>query len=235
MPPIKSQIAAAGLAACALACLIAVPIRADEKDFVIKGWGRVIDPDGDCPITLTEGTLGFKIPGKPHDYAADIQIQNSPRILREVKGDFIAEVRVGGELNPGQASTIAGRPLLSRRRAAARPGQGQLHQPAPGMRLYQSEAGATTPTSNIRKGGEMATSRYEIEIPDQETYLRLERRGGRVYNAASPDGIHWSSYEPIELEMPETVQLGVVGVTSSDVPLAIKFRDMTIFRRSEAE
>ena len=234
MSSIKTKIAAAGLAAGVLACLTIAPILADEKDAVIKGWGRAADPDRDCEVALKEDSLDIKIPGKSHDYASDISIQNSPQVLREVSGDFIVEVRVGGEFNPGATSTIAGR--LSYHGAGLLLIKDQdnyisLHRGC----VYINQQQRHYANFELRRGGGLAVSRYEIEIPNQETYLRLERRGNLVFNATSPDGIHWSSYEPVELELPATVQLGVLGVTSSDVPLAIKFRDLKVFLKSVIE
>jgi len=236
MLTIKSKSAAAALVGCAIACLIAYPIRADEKEegTVLRGWGRAIDPDHDCDIALKEGSLEFKIPGKSHDYAADIQIQNSPRVLREIKGDFIAEVKVCGEFKPGETSTIPGR--LSYHGAGLllikdKDNYFSLHRGC----VFIDQRQRHYANFELRKDGGMAFSKYEIEIPDQDTYLRLERRGNWVFNATSPDGIHWTSYEPAELDLPETVQLGLVGVTSSDVPLSIRFRDLNVFRKVELE
>ncbi len=81
----------------------------------------------------------------------------------------------------------------------------------------------------------MTISLYEIEIPDEDTYLRLERRGDRIFNATSADGIHWTSYEPITLELPAAVEFGIVGISSSEVPLSVRFRDLRVFRKAEVE
>ena len=96
--------AAAWLVGACVAGLMALPVRADDKDDapkVIKGWGQVSDPDRDCEITSKDGAVEIKVPGKSHDFAAELRLQNSPRVLQEIKGDFIAEVKVSGELKPG--------------------------------------------------------------------------------------------------------------------------------------
>jgi hypothetical protein len=112
MSQIHPKAAAAALATCAVACLMALPVRSVEADKAgpkLKGWGQVYDPDRDCDITFKDGAVEFKIPGTRHDFAADIKIQNSPRVLCDLKGDFIAEVKVSGAFEPGATSTIPGR------------------------------------------------------------------------------------------------------------------------------
>jgi hypothetical protein len=92
MSRINPKAAAAALATCAVACLIALPVGADGKDTdkagpKLKGWGQVYDPDRDCDITFKDGAVEVKVPGTRHDFAADIKIRNSPRVLRGLKGD----------------------------------------------------------------------------------------------------------------------------------------------------
>src|SRR4051794_37085474 len=101
MSAINPKAAAMLIGSCALACLMALPIRADDKDKsspVVKGWGRVTDSDGDCNLTAKDNAVEFKIPGKSHDFASELKLQNAPRVLQDVNGDFIAEVKVTGEL-----------------------------------------------------------------------------------------------------------------------------------------
>lgn len=225
------------LVASFAACLLVAPGRADEpgkEGPLLKGWGRVTDPDGDCAVALRAGAVEFRIPGKPHDFAADIEIQNSPRVLREVAGDFVVEVKVEGELRPGATSTIPGRLSYHGGGLVAirdKDNYISLHRGCVNfgdrVRHYAN--------FELRKDGTMPISLYQIEIPDQDAYLRLERRGNQMLNATSPDGIHWSSYEPIALELPRSIQIGIVGVSSSDVPLAIRFRDLALFRKVEAD
>ena len=237
MTSINTKAAAMLVGICGIAGLMALPIRAEDKadaPTIIKGWGQVSDPDRDCEITSKEGAVEFKVPGKSHDFASDIRLQNAPRVLRSIKGDFIAEVKVSGEFKPGATSTIEGR------RAYHGAGLLVIKDKDNYISLHRGCVNLGDRVRHyanfeLRKDGELPISLYEIEIPDQDTYLRLERRGNKVFNATSPDGVHWSSYEPIPLEMPETVQFGIVAVSSSDVPLAVKFRDLAIFRGAEAE
>jgi regulation of enolase protein 1 (concanavalin A-like superfamily) len=225
------------LASCALACLLVLPILADDKGKPgpdLKGWGQAIDPDGDCDVAVKDGAVSMKIPGVSHDFASDIRLQNSPRVLSRVKGDFIAEVKVSGAFKPGATSTIPGR--LSYHGAGLllikdKENYISLHRGC----VYINNNLRHYANFELRKEAGLAISRYEIEIPDQDTYLRLERRGDQVFNATSPDGVHWTSYEPITLELPETVQFGIVGISSSDVPLPVKFQDLAVFRKAEVE
>ena len=239
MSQINPKAAAAALATCCLACALALTATATAADTdkpgpKLKGWGQVVDPDRDCDVTFKDGAVEFKVPGTPHDFAADIKVQNSPRVLRELKGDFSAEVKVSGAFKPGATSTIPGR--LSYHGAGLlvikdNDNYVSLHRGC----LNQDGQLRHYANFELRKNGEMDISLYEIEIPDQDTYLRLERRGARVFNATSPDGVHWTSYDPIPLELSESVQFGVVGVSSSDVPLSVKFQDLTVFRKATVE
>src|SRR6185436_9732324 len=55
-----------------------------------------VDPDGDCKVTESSGKLTITVPGTYHDLThSDGRDQlNSPRVLQEVKGDFVAQVKV---------------------------------------------------------------------------------------------------------------------------------------------
>src|SRR5262249_56173604 len=89
-----------------LACLLlagaalAAPVPASKEAAAFRGgeWGRPIDPDKDCKFTFAKGALTVGAPGKDHDY--ERPGDNAPRVLRPVRGDFAAEVRVRGECRP---------------------------------------------------------------------------------------------------------------------------------------
>src|SRR6185369_8187758 len=67
----------------------------------IRGWGDVVDPDGDCTIRFRQGKLSITVPGTPHDLSPLYEKKNAPRVLREVTGDFSVRVKVSGDFEPG--------------------------------------------------------------------------------------------------------------------------------------
>jgi hypothetical protein len=85
----------------------------------------------------------------------------------------------------------------------------------------------------LRKEGELAISRYEVDLDDQDTVLRVERRGDKFYALASHDGIHWKVYDdPITVDFPEQLRVGVVAVSSSDQPLRCTLEGFHVFRKA---
>ncbi len=64
----------------------------------LKGWGVVVDPDGDCQIGLEKETLTISVPAKMHDLSIEVDNMNAPRVLREMEGDFIAQLKVSGKV-----------------------------------------------------------------------------------------------------------------------------------------
>ena len=235
MSTIRTKLAAAGLIAWAVGGLAAAPPLADAKNAVIRGWGRVVEPDRDCEVALKDGALGIKIPGKPHDFAAEVPSYNAPRVMREIQGDFIAEVVVGGSMDPGETSLEP--------KSWPYHGAGLMVVKDPNNYVTAHRASAFVngkirhfANFELRRGGRLAISHSSNDIPpDQDLHLRLERRGKTFYHAMSPDGIHWSSYEPIELELPPAAQLGVAAVNTSNRPLAVRFRDLKVFPRSRLD
>ena len=220
----------------AAACLLVLSVRADDKPGThLKGWGEVIDPDHDCQIDLDKGKVTMKLPGKAHDFAAELQRRNAPRILSEVGGDCILEVKVSGELKPSDTSTIEGR----------RPYNGagllllkddnnyvSLHRGA----VYLDDKVRHYLNFELRKDAELTVSRYEVDLDNEDTYVRLERRGDKVFALGSHDHVHWKVYDdPIEIDFPYVVQVGVEAVSSSDKPFRCAFEEYAIYRKANSE
>lgn len=215
-----------------LVCLLAAGVQADEKPGTkIPGWGEVVDPDGDCKIQRDKDKITITIPGKAHDYAAELQRWNAPRIMGEIKGDFIVEVKVSGTFRPSDVSTIAERRSYN--------GAGfllikdkdnyiNLHKGA----VYLNDRIRHYANFELRKDAELTISRYEVELDEQDTYLRLERRGNKFTAMASHDGVRWKIYdEPIEVEFPAELKLGVEARNSSDQSFRCSMEGLSIFRK----
>src|SRR5690349_15324644 len=92
-------------AACAMLAAPAFSAAGDRPGVSIPGWGRAIDPDGDCQVRLDADRLVFDVPGVEHNLTAETGKLNAPRVLRPIEGDFIIEVRVLGAVRPGAVST----------------------------------------------------------------------------------------------------------------------------------
>ena len=100
---------------------------AEKKALAIEGWGNVLDPDGDCTIKADKDVLTISVPATYHDVNARVKKYNAPRVLREAEGDFTAQVKVTGEMIPGEKSTT--------QNSAAFMGAGLQGEPRGGRRV----------------------------------------------------------------------------------------------------
>jgi hypothetical protein len=182
------------------------------------GWDKPVDPDGDCQFRREKGALTIVVPGKDHDLAVERRLMNSPRLLRDVEGDFVAQVRVGGLFQPSATSTTteripfvgAGLVLMDGEKTYVR-----LERAA----LVKGGELKTYANWELRKDGEWVLVGAERVRPleGKETYLRLERKGDKVLGSVSEDGKTWHALNPIDLKLPKKVKLGVAaGTTSTD-------------------
>jgi regulation of enolase protein 1 (concanavalin A-like superfamily) len=208
------------------------PMSAADKPESIPGWGELSDPDADCKVKVEKERLEVKVPGAAHDYAGELMRWNAPRVMSRVEGDFIVEVKVSGKFTPAAESTIQNRRSyngagilliqdkdnhLSLQRGAVNLGDRVRH--------YAN--------FELRRGAELVTSLYENELEDKPVFLRVERHGNKVHGLSSHDGVTWKSYEPIEVEFPKTIDVGVVGINSSTDPFECEFSGLSLFRKAE--
>ncbi|QJW96795.1 DUF1349 domain-containing protein [Frigoriglobus tundricola] len=207
-------------------------VPAAEKPEHLAGWGKPTDPDGDCKIKLDKKVLTMKLPGAAHDFAGELERWNAPRVMSKVDGDFILEVKVSGTFAPTPESTIPGRLAyngagillvsdkdnhLSLQRGAVNFGDRTRH--------YLN--------FELRKDAKLPISLYEVELEDKPVFLRVERRGGKVYGMGSHDGVKWQSYDPIEVDFPPALEVGVVGISSSKGLFDCELEGLTLFRKAE--
>jgi regulation of enolase protein 1 (concanavalin A-like superfamily) len=185
----------------------------------ITGWDKPVDPDKDCKLTIDKGTLTIEVPGKDHDLGIERGLMNSPRLLRDVEGDFIAQVRVSGTFKPSQNSTSnqrlpfvgAGLLLMTDEKTYVR-----LERAA----LVKGGETMTYANWELRQDGKWVLWGEEKIRPleDKATYLRLERKGDKLRASVCHDGNKWWELKPLELKLPAKLKLGVsAGGTSMDV------------------
>ena len=210
--------------------LVALPVvRAQDRP--VEGWGTLTDPDGDCKVKAQKNRLTMSLPGAAHDFAGELRRWNAPRVMSRVEGDFIIEVKVSGTFNPTADSSIPGRRGYN--------GAGILLVKDNDNHLSMQRGavnldGRVRHYANfeLRRGAELVTSLYEVELEDKDVYLRVERRGDKVYGLASHDRVTWKNYDPIEVDFPPALAVGVVGISSSKEPFACGFADLALFKKT---
>jgi RNA polymerase sigma factor (sigma-70 family) len=191
----------------------------------LPGWGQPFNPDGDCAITPEADGLVLRLPRTPHDLCAEAGRVNAPRVLQEVDGDFSAQVKVCGALRPtavpgGVAYQAGGLLLWADNRNYVRLERAALNRDGAVHPLAAFEA---------RARGERAGARA-CDVTQQDAWLRLERRGNRLLGSVSADGRQWTSLEPLEVDFPAKLRVGVAAVNTARQPLSVRFEELQVGR-----
>ena len=189
---------------------------------IIEGWGSPIDPDGDCAFDLQDGALVITVPAgpPPHDLSEEIDSSNAPRVLHEVTGDFILQVRVDGDFNPGEKSTQPGRTgytgaglvLFADAKNYVRLERATLQRAGGPRHNYGN--------FEVRINGQLQRIGITSDLPledNQPVYLQLTRRGATMFGAISHDGKKWTEGDPkaIGADWPQTLLAGVAAISTS--------------------
>jgi regulation of enolase protein 1 (concanavalin A-like superfamily) len=220
------------MAAISVCSLLSGPVYGEDPiRLALRGWGTALDPDGDCKFIVEKGRLTIGLPGTDHSLSCERGQMNSPRVLQEIEGDFIVQVKVSGTFPTGATSIVPNR----------RPFHGA------GLLLWQDEKNyiRLERAETVSQGKNMAYASFEdrkegtwgrrgdasgLPLTDiANTYLRLERRGGTVHGAASADGIQWSSLEPINIELPKKVSIGINAGSNTSSPFEPVFEEFKVF------
>jgi regulation of enolase protein 1 (concanavalin A-like superfamily) len=195
----------------------------------VPGWGRIVDPGQDCEVSLNpeRDRLKMSVPGTPHVLSAEAPNlpMNAPRVVRRVRGDFTASVRVLGRLEPGRSKTTFYDPFHGAGLIVWQDSSNYLRlERAVGFikRRYQPYI-----NYELRQSGRLAMS-HGITIEDRSHFLKL-RREGQVFSAwYSRDGRRWAELAKIESDLSERVEVGVVAVNSAERILSAELERFSI-------
>jgi regulation of enolase protein 1 (concanavalin A-like superfamily) len=196
----------------------------------LKDWGKEIDPSGDVTMKASGASLRFEIPGTPHVLAPERGQMNAPRVVAPARGEFSVTVRVDGAFRPSSQSTVKG---LSSRQA----GGLILWKDSGNYLVFQhrttSEDGKTTNQAVLEElvaGAKGVTHRPAVA--EGATFLRLERKRGRIIAAFSADGKEWKDLKPVDTTWADgEIQVGVVAVNTSTTPHTVTFEDYSLKSR----
>jgi regulation of enolase protein 1 (concanavalin A-like superfamily) len=162
------------------------------------------------------------------------QCECSPRPPEYQRG-FIAQIKISGKVrhtgNPTSEQVLAyhgaGLLLWQDERTYIR-----LERAS----VVQEEAGAVHYANfEFRQNGKRVdVENTAIRISDQDAYLRLERRGDRVFGSVSNDGVRWMSFDPYVVNLLAELRLGVAAINASTEPYKAEFDEFEVFLKKEA-
>ena len=202
-------------------------VGADREPFTIQGWGSIVDPDGDCSVVIENDSIELHVPAGAHDLSAELNKMNAPRILQDVRGDFVAEIKIDGEFVTGEA-TISGRTAYN----------------GAGLLLWLDDRNYTRlERAALKRSGQVrhyvnfeqridgkiqffgAPVDFQVDAT-QPCYLRLERKGQQILGSAKQGDDPWRALIPNSAPLPPAVRFGIAAVNASDAPFAPQFSEL---------
>jgi hypothetical protein len=204
------RIAAGLLCALLAGGLVAAPAPLPRAVPWVSGWDK---PIGDGRFHRNGDKL-ILIPGRKHDW------QTAPRLLRDVEGDFVVQVRVVGSFRPlapangntgyHQAGVLVtdGTDFVRVERVAiaGRAEKGHYYTVWP--------IGIGRPGLDFRGQASGLETVYQHGLAlDKAAYLRVERRGDTLRAASSEDGKKWTEVPIAErgTKWPSKLKVGVIA------------------------
>jgi regulation of enolase protein 1 (concanavalin A-like superfamily) len=227
-----------------LSVLVAAALAGGEQPVQkIKGWGEAFDPEKDTKFSEDKGKLTIAIPADAHrDMWAGNGKITSPRVLQEVEGNFVVQVKVLGVIRPEKDSLIPKTPSTTPFQAAT-----LLIWKDDKTFIRLERCGNFSPKTNknvsfcylqaFQNNRRLTdkTSRKVVEATakadDKETVLRLERRDDKFYSSFSQDdGKTWTDLpiNPFVMDLPKKLKVGVAACNASTKGLTVEFEGLKV-------
>jgi hypothetical protein len=230
-----NRLAAMLLCALLAAAVMAAPAPAPRASGPwFDGWDRPVDPRGDCRFERKGDKLTITVPGEGHELDVKKGRLNAPYLLRNIEGDFAAQVRVGADFRHAELvgrgvergaglllvdeKTILspqGKTFISLQRVA-----GADDLPLPGGEVARFPLCSSEPGLGVR---------YYTHGPPlgKPAFLRLVRRGEELTMAYSQDGEKWTPTRALRfsggLKLPRKLKVGVYAESTAPGPFKAVF------------
>lgn len=204
-------------------------LAAEPAPITIENWGTVFDPDEKCAVVIRSHRVAIQVPAGAYDLSAELRRTNAPRILQEVRGDFVLEVEVDGAFKTGEG-TIATRTAYN--------GAGLLIWQDE-LNYLRLERAALSRSGNLRHyvnfeqriNGRLTRFGSEKDYEVDETKpckLRLERKGQQILGFAKQGEAEWQSLGVKSAGLPMDMWVGVAAINASDAAFEPVFTGLTL-------
>jgi hypothetical protein len=219
---------------CTVFCcsVLAAPTPPPRPVFYKPGWDAPVDPDKDCKFTQTKDALTIEVPGKDHDLDPSRKQMNAPRLVRDVEGDFRAEVQVSSDWALSNKSTFPGKPAVV--------GAGLVFLGDKGVELLRFEFGSSREFEKAQRYSAFRIDGsihhcylsehkgWPLAVGAKGMYLRFEREDDepRVYFGA--DGKTWVRFHLANgkvtlINWSKKLKVGLAVFSTSSSPLKVRF------------
>jgi hypothetical protein len=207
-----------------------VPRESDARR-VARLWGDWVDPDKGSSFTLTGSRLRVVAGRGPRGLNPLAGLNNAPRTLKTVSGDFTATVTIHLDTAPAAAARGGPDYTLSGGGGLLLWVGDDLH-----LRLSRSQwlpengqPGKTTYNLRGVAGGEPLEDKARAVPPEtRPVTMRLVRAGKTVRSGYSFDGKTWEWFDDTTIDLPAAVKVGVYAAHNFDRPLAVEFGPMEV-------
>jgi hypothetical protein len=218
----------------AVCVAFAVPLVPRDGLRFHTGWEKAIDPDGDCRFVYDKESLTIELPAKEHDLDPDRGRTNAPRLLREVEGDFVLQVRLGGDFKPSARSTAGDRAAIVAAGLLLTAGDttflatyavegGREERPHGSVRMIDASRHLHVNGDQDRRG-----PAWTLTGDGGPVYLRLQRRGDEFLASLGPDGVRWTDLLRVITKLPAKVKIGLAACTTSTDPFKPRFDQLRL-------
>jgi len=211
--------------------MVGLVICSGSKAAEIDGWGNVINPDGDCTFEVDDGTVTIRLPKTKHDLwygGADEKTRfNSPRVLQEVEGNFVATVRVTALWRAGIAGggyNGAGLVVWDSEKQYLRHERNRFVNRSSGP----DGLSYTTPLYDQNNRRVFYNSTADDFFKDNSTWLRIARYDSIVVASMSHDGRTWTRTGVLTTEFSNSVQVGIHATNSTGRAFAVLYDQFSV-------
>jgi regulation of enolase protein 1 (concanavalin A-like superfamily) len=191
---------------------------------VIERWGALSGSSGDCKFRIEGPMLTINIPDRLHLLNPEARLRNSPYMLTDVDGDFVATVKVTGQFRPGTAPLPdfpfppflgAGLLLWQDENNYLRLERTSIYSPE-GKRLHQVML-------EFCRDGKTLPGVFR-DARDSDITLKFDRRGSEVRcSYTSDNGRNWPEIKRQMASFPNQLKVGVSASNAAPVRFAPRF------------
>lgn len=208
--------------------LTTLPVNEQDDDAPkrIEHWGLLEEPAGESKIASNEKALHITAPDRYVDNYPPGKV-NAPRVLRDVSGDFTAEVNVT-YLDEAKADSV--HKSLGNFSTAYHSGTLLLRHDDTTFvrfeRVSMNTAGQPAYRCDLQIWKDKKRQFYRsIPIENKPVRLRLERRGGKLTTSFSQDqGGSWTEFPEQTLEgFPDKAKVGVSMTSNTERGCKVMF------------